>query len=86
MAQVEGSGTADMLKSPVLAPATSRVIPTPMVSENGLTAGVSVAFAVPEKAAPLKGPTVPNRFASEKSSAVSLVPPQARPVTVPLSR
>ena len=37
-----------MLKSPVLAPAMSRVIPTPMVSENGLTAGVSVAFAVPE--------------------------------------
>src|SRR4051794_18849560 len=84
IAQVDGSGTADWLKSPVLVPAVVRVIATPMVNENGLTVGVSVSTAVPEKAAPVKGPIVPNRFAPENSNAVLLVPPQARPVTLPL--
>jgi len=60
MAQVEGSGTAEMLKSPVVVPAVSREIATPIVSENGLIAGFSVSVAVPEKAAPLSGPRVPN--------------------------
>jgi len=84
IAQVDGSGTAERFTSPVVVPAVVRVIAAPKVNENGLAVGVNVAPALPLNEMPLRGPIESNRLAGEKTRAVLLVPPQARPVTVPL--
>ena len=61
IAQVAGSGTAEMLRSPVLVPALVRVICASKVSENGLTPGAKGSVALPEYAAVVKGPREPIR-------------------------
>ena len=48
MAQVDGSGTAETFKSPVVVPAVVRVTATPKVNENGLAVGVNGTVALPE--------------------------------------
>ena len=81
-----GSGTLVVAKfrSPVVVPAVVRVIATPVVSEYGVTAGVYAPDAEPENVGPDSPASAASRFAPLKDRAVLLVPPQARPVTVPL--
>ena len=61
MAQVDDSGTADILKSPVVVPAVVRVTSTPKVTEKGLVLGANGSVAIPEKAAAVNGPSEPMR-------------------------
>ena len=87
----EGSGTVLLdgveakFRSPVLVPAVVRVSATPIVSEYGSVVGTSELVVVPAYAGAANDPVLLNRFAPLNCNAVLDVPPQARPVTVPLS-
>jgi hypothetical protein len=79
-----GSGVVAVLKfrSPVVVPADVLAIWTPIDSEYGFTVGLYVPLAVPEAATPESGPI--DAISGLNVIALLVVPPQARPVALPL--
>src|SRR5678815_3678065 len=82
-----GSGIAETcrFRFPEVVPADARVICMPIVSEYGLTTEANALVALPANVGPVRPASELMRLAPENCSAVLLVPPQARPVTVPLA-
>ena len=81
-----GSGIGEIcrFRLPVVVPADARVTCVPMVSEYGLTTDANAVVALPVNVGPVRPTKELRRFAPENWNSVLLVPPQARPVTVPL--
>ena len=80
MAHVDGSGTDDTLKSPVVTPAPVFVICSPSSNENGLACPVKVALPEALNCGPVRGPIVPNKLVIAVEVAFAEL--QTLPITV----